>query len=322
MLSHVSRDLHAERAGREAHPRGSDFHPDRGWFASARTAFGDGSLGLRVGPLRFILEGLSPRQERRFAERYRPFLDPGPGGAAGTEQGARDLTIRLTRAGVGAFLVPQENSEMYRMELRSDAGERRWWSYEFAGRLAAGRRTAELALVEEEGEASDRGLENFLRALTAEFVLAHGGLLLHGATVVRRGRAYVFFGPSGAGKTTTTRLSPNDLVLSDDLTLIVETKDGFGAAGIPFGMAHHHVPDSNEAFPIAGLHRLGQSREVARTRVTGAAALAEIVASLPFVMDHDPGAPMENAARLLARVPLWRLQFRKDDAFWKVIEEP
>src|SRR6185436_16442026 len=189
-------------------------------------------------------------------------------------------------------------------------------------RLAAGRRTAELALVEEEGAASDRGLENFLRALTAEFVLAHGGLLLHGAAIVRRGRAYVFFGPSGSGKTTTTRLSPDDLVLSDDLTLIVPIAGGYGAAGIPFGMSHHHVPDSNEAFPIAGLFRLVQSREVVRTPQTGAAALAEVVASLPFVMDQDPAAPMENAARLLARVPLWRLQFRKDDAFWKVIEEP
>jgi hypothetical protein len=313
LLSNVSRDLHAARAGGEAHPRGSDFHPDRGWFASTRAPFGEGSVGLRVGPLRFALEGLSPRQEVRFAERYRPFLDG---------EGKPDLTIRLTRAGVGAFLVPQKSSEMYRMELRSDAGERRWWSYEFAGRLDAGRRTAELALVEEDGERSDRGLENFLRALTAEFVLAHGGLLLHGATIVRGGRAYVFFGPSGSGKTTTTRLSPDDLVLSDDLTLIVPTDGGYGACGIPFGMSHHRVPDSNEAFPIAGLHRLVQSLEVARLPVTGAAALAEVVASLPFVMDHDPGAPMENAAHLLARVPLWRLQFRKDDAFWKVIEEP
>jgi hypothetical protein len=30
---------------------------------------------------------------------------------------------------------------------------------------------------------------------------------------------------------------------------------------------------------------------------------------------------MENAARLLAEVPLWRLHFRKDDAFWRVVEE-
>jgi hypothetical protein len=112
-------------------------------------------------------------------------------------------------------------------------------------------------------------------------------------------------------------------VLSDDLTLLVPTAAGFRAAGIPFGMAHHRVPDSHEAFPIAGLHRLVQAREVHRERVAGGAALAEVIASLPFVLQEgeDPRAAMGNAARLVAEVPVWRLHFRKDDAFWGVVEE-
>jgi hypothetical protein len=316
LLDTVSRGLVAERMTGQDRPIRTDFNPDASWFASPRPTFGRSALALRIGPLRFALEGLSDRQRDRFAGQYLPFLDPGPG--------TPDLTLRMTRAGVDAFLVQQAGgSEVYRMPARRDGEARRWWSYEFAGTLAGDRRHAELALVEEEGARFDRGSENFLRALTAEFILERGGLLLHGAAVVRRGRAYVFFGPSGSGKTTVTRLSPADLVLSDDLTLLVREEGGYRAAGIPFGMAHHHVPDSNEAFPIAGMHRLVQSMDVRRERVTGAAAMAEVIASLPFVLQEgeDPRPPMENAARLLAEVPLWRLHFREDDAFWGVVEE-
>ncbi|HET8948487.1 MAG TPA: hypothetical protein VFQ07_16020 [Candidatus Polarisedimenticolia bacterium] len=298
-------------------PDGVDFNPDSGWFAERRPAFGTGVLALRVGPLRFALEGLSPRQRDRFLGQYRPFLEEKPAGPA-------DLTVRLTHAGREAFLRVQDaGSEVYRMPTRLDGGARRWWSYEFAGSLAADRRTAELALALEEGPGFDRGSENFLRAMTAGFIQARGGMLLHGATVVRGGRAYVFFGPSGSGKTTVTHLSPRDLVLSDDLTLLVPAGDRFEAAGIPFGMAHHHVPDSNEAFPIAGLHRLVQSSEVRRERLSGAAAMADVVASLPFVLDgdSDPRPVMDNLGRLLAGTPVWRLHFRRDDAFWSVIEE-
>ena len=315
MLTHVSRGLAAERMSGEDRPVRNDFNPDAEWFAASRPSFGRSALALRIGPLRFALVGLSERQRDILAVQYRPFLEAGPGPV--------DLTVRLTRAGVESFLTLKEAaSEVYRMPTRLDQGARRWWSYEFAGTLAADRRHAELALVEEEGPRFQRGSENFLRAMTAGFILERGGLLLHGAAVVRGGRAYVFFGPSGSGKTTVTRLSPADTVLSDDLTLLVRQDDAFRAAGIPFGMAHHHVPDTNEAFPIAGLHRLVHSREVRRERMTGAAAMAEVIASLPFVLEgEDPHAPMEIAARLLGQVPLWRLHFRKDDAFWSVIEE-
>jgi hypothetical protein len=315
LLTHVSRGLAAERMNGQDRPIRKDFNPDAEWFATRRPSFGPGALALRIGPMRFALEGLSQRQRDLLGAQYRPFLETGPG--------ASDLAIRLTRAGVDSFLTLKDaGSEIYRMPTRLDGGARRWWSYEFAGTLEADRRHAELALVEEEGARFQRGSENFLRALTAGFILERGGLLLHGAAVVRRGRAYVFFGPSGSGKTTVTRLSPGDLVLSDDLTLLVREDGGFRAAGIPFGMAHHHVPDTNEAFPIAGLHRLVQSREVRRDRMIGAAAMAEMIASLPFVLDgEDPRIPMEIAARLLGEVPLWRLHFRKDDAFWSVIEE-
>jgi hypothetical protein len=297
---------------------GHDFVPDEEFFGRSRPAFGIASLGLSVGPLLLRLEGLSADQKATLALRFRPFIAGGDNGRA------PDLVVRLTRAGVPAFLsLPVSGSEHYRMGRRSRAGARDYWAYEFAGTLAAGRGVAELALVASSGALFERGLENFLRPLTASYVLAQGGLLLHAAGVVRDGRAYVFFGPSGSGKTTVTHLSPRDLVLSDDLTLVVHEAGEYRAAGIPFGMAHHHVPDSGGSFPIAALARLVQSPQVRRERLTGGRALAEIASCLPFV-NHEGGEAaraLEVAGRLLDAVPAWRLSFRKDDSFWEVLQE-
>ena len=293
-----------------------DFVPDAGYFSAPGEPFGEMSVGLRIGPLTMRLDGLARSQERGLRERFRPFACAAPETA--------DLAIELRRARVDAFLrLPAGPPEEYRLHHRVEGLRLHLWSYEFAGWLEGRRRRAMLALVEGEGALFDRGLENFLRVMTASFILERGGFLLHGSGVVRGGKAYVFFGPSGSGKTTVTDLSPADTVLSDDLTLVVQGDGGYEAAGIPFGLAHHKVPFTSGSFPIASLNRLVQSREVRRRAIHGARALAEVAGSLPFVMQETGQASraMQVVERALARVPVYRLEFRKDDAFWGVVEE-
>lgn len=295
-----------------------DLRPDDRFLDDLSTTFGDRVLLLAIGPLRMRLDGLSRAQEDALHDRYRPFVHGDDGLPA-------DATIRLHPAGVKSFLaVPRPGqAEVYRMGRRLEGGRLALWSYEFGGWLDIAKRAGGLALVTDGGALFDRGLENFLRALTASFILSHGGLLLHASGVVRSGRAYVFFGPSGSGKTTVASLSPADTVLSDDLTLVVRHEGAFQAAGIPFGMAHHRVPQTGASFPIAGFFRLVQSSEVEREPLTGARALAAVGASLPFVMQETAQAEraMLNAGEILRRVPAWTLRFRRDDRFWKVIEE-
>jgi hypothetical protein len=308
-----------EDAVRIAAGDGADYIPDQDWFDRRRTGFGASTLALRIGPLRLRLEGLGRTQHDILGERYRPFLDGKP--AAG---GHADLVIRLAPAGVPGFLaLPPSGGEVYRMGRRARAGWEDFWSYEFAGTFAPSRGEAELALVESAGPLFDRGVENFLRPLLALAILERGGMLLHGAGVVSHGRAHVFFGPSGSGKTTVTHLSPGHVILSDDLTLVIAVDGDYHAAGIPFGMAHHHVPETNEAYPIAGLHRLVQSSQVRRQRMSGAEALAEVVACMPFVNGdaRRSARALEVAAGLLGRVRTGRLHFRKDDSFWTILEE-
>jgi hypothetical protein len=305
----------ATGSGRSPHP---DLHPGESYFSARRETFGAGSLVLAIGPLRMRIGGLGTVQAATLRRRFAPFLGDG------AQTPHVDLTLR--RAPVEAFLRVRQDGrpETYRLESRRAGSRLILWSYEFAGFVDPAARLAEVDLVQESGPLFDRGLENFLRVLTAAFVLHEGGFLLHGSCVVRGGRAHVFFGPSGAGKTTVTLLSPGDVVLSDDLTLIVRGADGaFAAAGIPFGMAHHRVPDTNGSFPIASFNRLVQAEVVRRERLEGARALAEVAGSLPFVMQETGQASLaiETVALALRSAPVFRLEFRKDDSFWSAVEE-
>ncbi len=296
---------------------GADFAPGSDYFAGLHEAFGSTGVDLRIGPLRVRLAGLSVAQSEKARERFLPFVID--------VAGPPDLTIELKQAGVRGFLKTPDvgTPETYRLESRDLAGGRALWSYEFAGFIDAACRRSVLALVRPEGALFERGLENFLRVLTAQFVLDRGGFLLHASGVVRAGKAYVFFGPSGSGKTTVTHLSPGDRVLSDDLTLVVKNGGRYEAAGIPFGMAHHRVPDTAGSFPIVSFNRLVQSREVRRERLTGARAVAEVAASLPFVMQDCDQADraVEAISSALRDLPAYRLHFRRDASFWEVVEE-
>jgi hypothetical protein len=293
-----------------------DIVPDEPYFDDFSEPFGTSSVMLKIGPLEMSIEGLSSLQARDLAGRFLPFVVEGP---------ARpDVRIGLRPARTAHFLrAPTDGTaETYRLGCRRTDDHLSLWSYEFAGRLDRSERRAVLSIVEEQGERFDRGLENFLRVLTASFILEEGGLLLHASGVVRDGVAHLFFGPSGRGKTTVTLLSPRDVVLSDDLSLIVRNGERFEAAGIPFGMAHHRTPDTRDSFPIASLNSLVQAPDVRREPLTGARALAEICASLPFVMQETGQSrkALEVAGRLLQAVPAYRLRFRKEPSFWDVIE--
>jgi hypothetical protein len=294
-----------------------EFLPDEAYFASSAEAFGPLSIALSIGPIVMRLDGLSRGQAAALGRRYRPFAVQG--------DAAPDVQVSMRRAGVDHFLEFRGGGagETYRLESRVTGPRLTLWSYEFAGWVEAAGHRAELALVSEDGPLFERGLENFLRVLTASFILERGGFLLHASGIVRGGRAYVFFGPSGSGKTTVTHLSPDDVVLSDDLTLLVLNDGRYEAAGIPFGLAHHRVPETSESFPVASLNRLVQSAEVRREPLPGARAVAEVAGSLPFVLQETAQAALavDVVTRALETIPAYRLHFRRDAAFWGVVEE-
>jgi hypothetical protein len=164
------------------------------------------------------------------------------------------------------------------------------------------------------------GLEYFVRVAYACLLFEHGGLLLHGAGLVREGRAFLFFGHSGSGKTTAARLSRQTIVLNDDLVALRPLADGWQAYATPFWNPTQVAP-TPAAAPLAGLYRLVQDPHVWLEDISPARAVAELISSLPVISADAgrSGLTMIRCAQLVSQVGVKRLHFRKDDTFWDVI---
>src|SRR5256885_3293464 len=76
------------------------------------------------------------------------------------------------------------------------------------------------------------------------------GFLLHAATVLRNGKAYVFFGRSGTGKSTVAALSPLGSVLTDEISLLKRIDGQWHAFGTPF-WGEFRAAGTNRSAPVA-----------------------------------------------------------------------
>ena len=131
--------------------------------------------------------------------------------------------------------------------------------------------------------ANPYSIDSVLRILHSLLLARAGGFLLHAASALRNGRAFVFAGCSGAGKTTLARLAPPDVtLLTDEISYVKQvsgtssqeqnslTSDSSNLSPTLDASAHQqnsltpdtwHLTPAFEAFgtPFAGeLARLGQ----------------------------------------------------------------
>jgi hypothetical protein len=213
---------------------------------------------LRVGAFRVAFDGLDGDTALRLDRRWGGFLAPGATAEA-------DAVVRLFEAGPGVFLEARAG-EAYRLEARgSDVV-----SYHLAARRDEGERWR-AAIASSSAEPRERVLDNLARLLVARVALRAGGFALHGAGVLRGGRAWVFAGPSRAGKSTAARLAAPDESLGDDFAVIVPQGAGFAVAAVPF--------DNREQ---AGVFRLVKSEEARVERLGGTVAVAALLACGAF----------------------------------------
>jgi hypothetical protein len=84
------------------------------------------------------------------------------------------------------------------------------------------------------GVRNEYALDSLLRVLLSWKLLSCEGFLLHAATIVRNGKAFVFTGRSGAGKSTVASLPPAGSVLTDEISLLRRENGTWRAYGTPF----------------------------------------------------------------------------------------
>lgn len=308
--------------GRDRH----DFVPDLAFHRAILPASSISmrSLAISVGGIRVHLTGLSAGQAGALRERFGVFCET-PGEAATAATYSIDVTVVEN----DAFLVTRgTRSELYRVSIAAEDGSMlaasHEWSCWFNQQTGVGG-LALTSITSSDPRAFDRAVENFLRVLYAHTLLDEDGFLLHAAGLVRDGRAYLFFGPSGSGKTTVTAMSPDAVVLSDDLTLVKVFDEEGGltcrSSSVPFRGVFAPRPERETLYPVAGFFRLVQDASDFLVPLSGARAVGEIVSSLPFVTErHDlAGRAIDVVSKAVAGTPVFRLHFRKGRTFWDAI---
>ena len=173
-----------------------------------------------------------------------------------------------------------------------------------------------------DGVRNEYALDSLLRVLLSWQLANRTGFLLHAATVIRQGKAYVFTGRSGAGKSTVASLSPEGSVLTDEISLLRFENREWRAYGTPF-WGEFRAAGSNTSAPVRGIFRLVQAAE---NRVVALRPAELLRALLPNVLFFS--TETEANRRLLKilghaaeTISGYELAFRKDRAFWEVLPE-
>jgi len=175
--------------------------------------------------------------------------------------------------------------------------------------------------------ANPYSIDAVLRIVHSLVLARQGGFLLHSASAVRNGRAFLFSGRSGAGKTTISRLAPPDAtLLTDEISYVRKVEN---AAGAPHGYIAYGTPFTGELAklgenvkaPIAALYLLAQGPENRIMPISNAVAVRELMRHVLF-FGHDEdlvNMVFQTVCDFVKRVPVRRLIFAPDARVWELV---
>lgn len=169
--------------------------------------------------------------------------------------------------------------------------------------------------------ANPYSIDAVLRIVHTLVLAESGGFLVHSASAIRNGKAFLFAGVSGAGKTTISRLAPADAtLLTDEISYVRKQGDGYVAYGTPFNGEFAKLGE-NVSAPVAVLYLLAQGPENRIDPVGEADAGRELLGNILFFAE-DPEfvhRAFQAACDFVHRVPVRRLTFVPGVRVWELI---
>ena len=164
-------------------------------------------------------------------------------------------------------------------------------------------------------------IDTVLRIVHSLVLAEEGGFLLHAASALRSGKAFLFTGVSGAGKTTISRLAPPDAaVLTDEISYVRPDRGGYRGYGTPFAGELARI-GANVSAPLGALYFL-EKGPVNRIEPIERLAAARAMLRNVLFFAHDPELVervFHSALEFVSSVEVARLVFRPDQSVWELI---
>lgn len=143
-------------------------------------------------------------------------------------------------------------------------------------------------------------------------LLKHHGIKLHASAVAYQGKAYLFSGPCGTGKSTHTRLwqqvfGPAAQVFNDDKPAIRLLDGKWYAYGTPWcGKDGINI---NRKVLLAGICFLRQSKENAIRRLTAEEAVIRMFwQSTSYLLTENMDRHVSLVDKLVQRIPIYEME--------------
>jgi len=169
--------------------------------------------------------------------------------------------------------------------------------------------------------ANPYSIDSVLRIVHTLVLAKQGGFLLHAASAIRNGRAFLFAGVSEAGKTTISRLVPPDVtLLTDEISYVRRQDDRYAAFGTPFTGELAKLGE-NVSAPVAALYLLAKGAENRIEPMTASEAARSLLANVLFFAKDEKlvQAVFDSAFEFVSNVPVSRLTFFPDARVWELI---
>ncbi len=169
--------------------------------------------------------------------------------------------------------------------------------------------------------ANPYSIDAVLRIVHTLVLARQGGFLLHSASAIRNGKAFLFAGVSEAGKTTISRLAPPDAtLLTDEISYVRKHEASYVAYGTPFTGELAKLGE-NVSAPIAALYLLAKGSENRIDPIPPGEAVRSLLANLLFFAQDEQlvQSIFHSAFEFVSRVPVSRLTFVPDARVWELI---
>ncbi|MFY9682333.1 MAG: hypothetical protein WA416_03890 [Candidatus Sulfotelmatobacter sp.] len=168
---------------------------------------------------------------------------------------------------------------------------------------------------------SPYAIDCVLRIVHGLILARRGGFLVHASSLIRNGKAFLFSGVSGAGKTTISRLAPSDAtLLTDEISYVRREGNRYVACGTPFAGELARVGE-NCCAPLSALFLLEKGLQNHIEPAGPSEAIRRLLRNILFFADDPELVKLvfQSACEFASLVPIHRLVFVPDQRVWDII---
>ena len=264
------------------------------------------TVSIEIGGMPIAVRTHDPSFRRLIENRYAGFVGNSP-------HSQLEFDIDLYEPSDGATAG---NDRDHELEVRIEAGE---WLLRRGDFRARWNPEASRGHIRQ--SRSPYAIDAVLRIVHSLILARQGGFLVHAASAIRDGKAFLFSGISGAGKTTISRLAPPDAtLLTDEISYVRRQGNRYLACGTPFAGELARVGE-NQSAPLSVLFLLEKGFENRIEPVGATEAVQRLLRNILFFAE-DPALVelvFQSACEFASLVPIRRLVFVPDQRVWDII---